>query len=187
MTEVNHNQNGARSIVPDTYDCDFILAQAGGPNHSGWRQNNDGTKLIAYHPDNLQQVVAIIDDYEALHLEKVAKPAARKAIAALGRAKARAFAFEGMPIELDQSTEARISGAVTYLTRNTSVIELHWDLSGDGDFVKLPSATVLALGDAAGAHIQACFANRKALTDAVNAATSAAELALVDLQTGWPG
>ena len=186
MTEVIHEASGIRSIVPGDYDADFILAEAGNPNHAGWMHNEDGTRLIAYHPNDHAAVIAVIDDYPALYLAKKAKPDARRQIGEIGRQKARAFTFNGVSLDLDQGTEARIGGAVTYLTRNEGVAELHWDLTGDGDFITLPREAVLAMGDAAGAHVQACFAHRKALTDAVNAAADLEALAAIDLQAGWP-
>jgi hypothetical protein len=186
MTNVIHDENNARSTVPASYDVNFILEEAGYPNHAGWMVNPDGSKRIVYHPNDHQAVIAVIDDYEALFVEKKGKPDLRKQIGTVGRAKVLEFSFGGMPLVLDASTEARITGAVAYLERNPAVTELHWDLTGDGDFITLPRENVLALGDAAGAHVQAVFSHRKDLTDAVNAATTIAELEAVDLESNWP-
>lgn len=57
---------------------------------------------------------------------------------------------------------------------------------GDGGFVMLSAAQMIAIGDAVGTHVQMCFAHEGDLDDAIDAAATPAALAAIDIESGWP-
>lgn len=89
----------------------------------------------------------------------------------------------GMPLKLDEATTNKLDAAYMFATRRPG-FTAEWKL-GNGAFITLDAATIIALGDAAGDHVQACFANEKALTAEIMAANNWAELNAVDIESGW--
>ncbi len=65
------------------------------------------------------------------------------------------------------------------LARQPAGTTVAWEIA-DGVYIDMDLATLQAMGDAAFAHIQACFANSKALT------ASQAAGSPYDLESGWP-
>jgi hypothetical protein len=60
-----------------------------------------------------------------------------------------------------------------------------WKL-GDGSFIAIDNATLIAMGDAVEAHVQACFLREKEISTLIAAAADAAALAAIDIESGWP-
>jgi hypothetical protein len=56
----------------------------------------------------------------------------------------------------------------------------------DGTFVPLDAAGITAVAMAVRAHVQACFDKEAVLKAKIEAASSAEEIAAIDLNTGWP-
>jgi hypothetical protein len=62
---------------------------------------------------------------------------------------------------------------------------IDWKMA-DGTFVKLDAAAITAVALAVRAHVQACFDNEAVLKAQIETAITAEEIAVVDLNTGWP-
>ena len=93
------------------------------------------------------------------------------------------FVFNQIPIVLDEGTQQRITGAVNYLTLSGAE-SVQWDVGAQS--VTLDLTAMTALWIAAGAHVQACFANQLALKADVAAAQSLDDLKSINLEAGWP-
>lgn len=106
-------------------------------------------------------------------------------VAANRKAASQRFVFNGLSMLLDPDTENALSKALQALQRAPAGSHVDWEVSR-GIFMTFDLNTVAAIGDAAFMHIQSCFTNARALTLAVNAATSIEELYAIDLTTGWP-
>lgn len=122
-----------------------------------------------------------LDRFETLEAAKVgrlAELAHRRWLAE------HAFTFGGSPLSLDDGTQQRIGGAIQYLdiSGETSV---RWQVAR-GVFATFSAAQLNALGIAAGAHVQACFANVEILSEAIEACTTIAEVEAIDIEAGWP-
>lgn len=96
----------------------------------------------------------------------------------------RAFSFGGVTIDLDEGTQARLDAAINGMSRY-GVAAVEWQVSR-GVFVEFTLEQLSALGQAAFAHVQACFANAKALSLLIEAAETATAADGVDLERGWP-
>lgn len=83
----------------------------------------------------------------------------------------------GMPVKTDEDTQRKIVGAYVQATRNPSMT-VRWKV-GPATFVTLDANTIIAIGDAVTAHIQAAFGRESELADAAVQATSWAELAAI--------
>lgn len=114
-------------------------------------------------------------DVEAARAQRLAELSQRRAQAE------RAFSWAGGALMLDEDTQGRIAGAILglQLTRQPSV---RWQVRR-GVFVDLSAEQLNALGAAAFAHVQACFAHAEALSLAL---ARAEDPAAVDLEQGWP-
>lgn len=95
------------------------------------------------------------------------------------------FSFMGMPLLLDGDTENALSKAIQGLTRAPIGSTVDWEIM-PGYFQTFDLATVSAIGDAAFAHVQACFTNVKNKVLAINAATTVEDVMAIDLTSGWP-
>lgn len=95
------------------------------------------------------------------------------------------FSFNGSPLTLDDGTQRRIAGAIQYLAISGEA-SVRWQVVR-GVFVTLTAAELTALGIAAGAHVQACFANVETIAGLIEAAEDEAAVAAIDLDAGWPG
>lgn len=82
------------------------------------------------------------------------------------------------PVATDRQSQALVMGALLATMQNPAAT-VEWKMK-DGTFVTLTAADVEAMAQAVRAHVQAAFANEKALVPAVQANFSA------DISTGWP-
>jgi hypothetical protein len=85
----------------------------------------------------------------------------------------------------DDATQAKVTGAVQLFALRPTLIGLDWELA-PGVFATVSRADVEAMGVLIGLHVQACFTRSRQLSEAVLAATTHAELDLIDLEDGWP-
>lgn len=95
------------------------------------------------------------------------------------------FTFGGSPVTLDDRAQARIDTAIAGLKRQPSGATVEWEVAR-GVFQTMDLATLEALGDAAFAHVQACFSNSKPMMQAATDAADIAALNAIDLEAGWP-
>ncbi len=90
----------------------------------------------------------------------------------------------GTPIKTDAESTGKITAAYVQATANPS-FTVRWKVD-TGVFVTRDAATIIAIGDAVTAHVQACFDNEDVLTTAILAAEDAAALDAIDIDAGWP-
>lgn len=90
----------------------------------------------------------------------------------------------GVPIKTDRESTAKITAAYVQASANPS-FTVRWKVD-TGVFVTLDAATIIAIGDAVTAHVQACFDNEDVLTTAIRAAEDLVALDAIDIEAGWP-
>lgn len=93
----------------------------------------------------------------------------------------------GLPILTDRESRAILTGAVVN-AKDDPAFTVRWKV-GAGQFVTLDAATIVAIGNAVTAHVQACFNREDTLTSEIQAAFEAedpAALEAVDIEAGWP-
>lgn len=94
------------------------------------------------------------------------------------------FSFGGNVLALDASTQSRIGGAIQWMEL-ANVASVDWQVA-PGAFSPLTLVQIKLLAIAAGAHVQACFANVKALTAQIQASLTIEAVATIDIEEGWP-
>lgn len=92
--------------------------------------------------------------------------------------------FNGMPIATDAVSQTKYIGAVVGAQIDPNAV-INWKMA-DGTFVTLDAQAITAVAMAVRAHVQACFDNEAELKAEIEAASTAEEIAAVDLNTGWP-
>lgn len=131
-------------------------------------------------PDKLASVVAaIVDDL----------PSARKQLLVNYVATARykketeGLLFKGVRVDTSRASQAMITGAVVKATIDNT-FTTQWKGS-DGTFVELDAAGVIALGNAVGSHVSACFTAEAAIVGRVvfGAITTNEQ---IDTAAEWP-
>ncbi len=85
-------------------------------------------------------------------------------------------------IRFDRESQAMITGAVVKATIDPA-FSTRWKCA-DGSFAALDAAGVIALGNAVGAHVAACFAAEESIVAAVVAGTIASAAAID--AAAWP-
>lgn len=115
---------------------------------------------------------------EGLKADKKAAATARRF-----RAETGGLSFGGATVATDRESQALITGA--YNAAKNGVIAT-FDFKAASGWIQIDAATMIALGEALAAYIQACFTNEKAKHAAIDAAADAAAVAAVNLETGWP-
>lgn len=104
------------------------------------------------------------------------------------RAETAGIVVGGAPIRTDRESQSVLTGAYVQATGNPD-FAVRWKV-GAGQFVTLNAATIIAIGDAVTAHVQACFDHEDQLTTAILTAFGAGDRAALesfDLEAGWPG
>jgi hypothetical protein len=100
------------------------------------------------------------------------------------QAETGGMVVEGVPVATDDRSQGKITGAALDASLDPSAT-VHWKCA-DGVFRTLDADQILALGRAMRAHVQACFDREAVLMAALQSVTSAAALAAVDIDAGWP-
>lgn len=91
----------------------------------------------------------------------------------------------GAAIKTDAASQAKLTAAYVQAMQNDEEFIVRWKVE-NGQFVTLDAATIIAVGDAVTAHVQACFAHEDALTTAILAAEDHEALDAIDIGAGWP-
>jgi len=89
----------------------------------------------------------------------------------------------GAEIKTDLESQAMINGAVAYSTLNPTAL-IDWKAANG--WVQIDKATVTAVGNAVGAHVQACYSNERVHAEAIVELTTVAEIEDYDITAGWP-
>ena len=114
------------------------------------------------------------------------REARRRELASIRWDRQQAMKWRGRVVAADDTTLGRIMAAVfqAQLTGDQAAT-VQWKF-GDNDFDTLTLTDLTAYGVAIGAHMQGCFAREAELVDAITRAASYADIAAVDLASGWP-
>jgi hypothetical protein len=88
-------------------------------------------------------------------------------------------------IDSDPDSQRKINGSVTMALIAGSAFSVDWRLS-DNTVTTLNASQMINVGLAVGQHVSACQDRKNDLDAAITAATSATELAAIDIETGWP-
>ena len=91
--------------------------------------------------------------------------------------------FSGALIRTDLESQAMINGAVAYVNLNPAAL-IDWKAANG--WVQIDKDTVLAVGNAVGGHVQACYSRERVHAEGIEALTTPAEIAAYDFTTGWP-
>jgi hypothetical protein len=177
-------QTTAQVEIPEGWDLQFFVSQLRSKHNFAALPQENGTTLFKFHAEDFESVSDAVATYETAYLPKT-RAKALKRIGELGRERAKAFSFGGIELELDLTTESRIDMVCRYLDRHPDVEEIHWDATGDGDFITLDRATIYALFDGVCAHAQFIFGKRKELSDRVRAAENINDPVFAEIEGEW--
>lgn len=122
----------------------------------------------------------VLPTLEDLRAAKLAELADRR-----WQAETGGTTVAGTPIKTDAESTGKITAAYVRASANPA-FTVRWKVD-TGVFVTLDAATIIAIGDAVTAHVQACFDMEDTLTTAILAAEDAAALGDIDIEAGWPG
>lgn len=92
--------------------------------------------------------------------------------------------FNGVSVATDEKSQNKIAGAVALFEKDPTLTNIDFEAQ-PGLWIAIDQATTDALGVLVGRHVQACFSRSKTLIEAC-ANASWAELAALDIDTGWP-
>lgn len=92
--------------------------------------------------------------------------------------------FDGHIIATDVVSQTKIIGAVVGVQLDPTAT-LNWK-TAEGDFIPLSASSIIAIGQAMRAHVQACVDREAALVSVINAAADEAALDAIDITVGWP-
>jgi hypothetical protein len=95
-------------------------------------------------------------------------------------AEVSGITFNGMTIYTDRTTQSKLTGAAVRAIQN-SAYTVSWKLA-DNTFITLTSVQILAVADAVGDYVQACYNREAALLVALGDGTYADAM----LEEGWP-
>lgn len=131
--------------------------------------------------DGLPKYVDVLADipFTDMRATKLAALAERR-----WQAETGGMVIGGVPIKTDRESTGTITAAYVQASGNPAMT-VRWKVD-TGVFVTLDAATIIAIGDAVTAHVQACFDNEDVLTTAILAAEDQTALDAVDIEAGWP-
>jgi hypothetical protein len=89
-----------------------------------------------------------------------------------------------MPVATDAVSQTKYIAAVVGAQIDPNAV-INWKMA-DGIFVTLDAQAITAVAMAVRPHVQACFDNEGELKAQIEAASTAQQIAAVDLNTGWP-
>lgn len=89
-----------------------------------------------------------------------------------------------VPILTDRESRSILTGAYVQAMSNPT-FSIRWKVA-PGIFTTLDASTIIAIGDAVSAHVQACFDREDTLSGQILAAIDADALTAIDIAAGWP-
>lgn len=126
-----------------------------------------------------EEIAARTPTLEQARADKLAAAAERRWRAEIGGAL-----VGNMPVKMDAVSTAKITAAYVQAKANPA-FTVNWKVD-TAMFVTLDAATIIAIGDAVTAHVQACFDREMVLATAIMLAPDINGLDAIDLETGWP-
>lgn len=128
------------------------------------------------------EVVTVPDEPRDLETERAAK------LDALSerrwQAETGGTLVGGVPVKTDSSSTAKITAAYVQAKENPN-FAVNWKVD-TAIFATLDAATIIVIGDAVTAHVQACFDNEMTLTASIMLAADVSALDAIDIASGWP-
>lgn len=88
----------------------------------------------------------------------------------------------GAVIATDRESQAMINGALSLVGLLPETVI---DFKGVSGWMQIDAATVIAIAQTVGAHVQACFSAERAHSEAIAQLATAAEIEAYDFTTGW--
>lgn len=179
-----------QSTVPLHYDIDYIIEQlrlVGVTNHYGHSSSEDG-RLIVYRAENFDAVQGVLDAYPISYANDVLRPGMLSELAALRWQKQQGFLFNGAPMKSDPETIGSLTAAVVLMDTNPdSPQQRRWKTGPTvNDWVTIDRNTLVAMGTAMGAHVQACFDREELLMRQIVDAETVDDLRNIDINIDWP-
>lgn len=169
------------------HDALLIKELAGIPDTATWGAalTSTGMLELIYDPENTDAVLAAVEGHDTAWLAR-AKGLALQALADRRWAACQTFTYDGVRTAADPALTA-VTGYVVAAQIQAPEGPTTWKL-GQGQFRQWALSDIIAYGIAIRAYVQACFDRERALSDAIEAAETAAELAPITLSigTGWP-
>jgi hypothetical protein len=177
------------SIVPSTYDVDFIMGKfvaAGVTNHFGYSIEGDGIH-IRYRAEDFDAAQSVLDAYQTQYADEVLRDRLVGEVTALRRVKqAMPTMFMGMAVPTDDVTVGRITAAAYLMSANPQSPQTRrWKIA-NGVWVDLDKTALVGMGTAIASHIQDCFEREEALHTVLASAETVDDLAAIDIEAGWP-
>lgn len=83
----------------------------------------------------------------------------------------------------DRESQATITGAKAFADLNPTAVV---DWKSSTGWVQISAAAISAIASAVGLHVQSCFSRERALSEAIDTATTIVDLKAVDINAGWP-
>lgn len=123
---------------------------------------------------------------KAASVEELASARAERKAAATARryeVETGGITVGGQRIETDREAQAMIAGAKLYADANPDAL-IDW--KGANGWQQVDAATMTAIGQSLGSHIQACFSVERAHHEAIDALNDLAAIATYDVGAGWP-
>lgn len=93
--------------------------------------------------------------------------------------------YLGVRMKCDVAARANVTGTILGMQLPGAKTNRRWKLES-GDHRDMAIADMIAMGRAMGDHVQACFDHEEALAGQIAAATDAAQLEAVNINSGWP-
>lgn len=91
----------------------------------------------------------------------------------------------GIPVSTDRESQSKLTAAFVQADKNPAFNIPNWKVA-PGTFVTLDATTIIALGNAVTAHVQACFDREAELCNEILNAVDDVDLAAIDINSGWP-
>lgn len=89
----------------------------------------------------------------------------------------------GVTIKTDRESQAMITGAKLFSDLNPDTL-IDW--KGASGWIQISREMLTAIGQAVGAHVQACFSREKEHTMAILALDTVEEIEVYNITAGWP-
>ncbi|WP_322997520.1 DUF4376 domain-containing protein [Castellaniella sp.] len=91
----------------------------------------------------------------------------------------------GVAIRTDEQSQNKIAATVQLFANDPDLTVVDFEAQPDV-WVTVDQPTIVAIGIAAGRHVQAAFSRARVLSEAVAAAASVEALEAIDIESGWP-
>ncbi|MEW6595639.1 MAG: DUF4376 domain-containing protein [Thermodesulfobacteriota bacterium] len=149
------------------------------------------TQVPAYHRagattytiDNVAGTVTEAAEHIPLPLEDVVATRKGELAAYRYQIETGGVTVGGSQVATDRESQAMIAGAKLFSDMNPAAL-VDWKTATG--WVQIDAATITAIANAVGAHVQACFSAERAHSAALDALSTVEGVAAYDITTGWP-